>query len=951
MKAKSLIIVILLVISGFTSLATVINVPDEQPTIQEGINASFNGDTVLVAPGTYFESIDFIRKNITVASHFLIIPDLNYIQQTIIDGNGMVVVSFVNEEDSTSVLCGFTIQNGSSNDGGGIYCYENTSPLLRNLVISDNTSLNSGGGLYMTKASPVIQDVFIRNNSGGDAGGGVSCINSSPVFVNVIIEGNTASNGGGIFKIDSSPLLYNVMITGNIATSKGAGMYMDNSDPYLEDVTISGNGSGTYYGGGIYCKYSNPEFENVLISDNQAVYQGGGLYCQYSNLRLINVSVTNNQSSNFGGGIYCLNCNPYFEQVSVSDNTAGSGGGVFLVNSSPLTEGLIISKNEAVHGGGLYLVGHDTLLANIIISDNIANYGGGIFLVTSNPFLSNISIIKNKAKINGGGIYTNQSATIDFDPDIRCNIYLNQALIEGNEWFTNSPQALVVDTFVVKEPNALHITPLSSFTFDILNGKIAQADADVFVSPSGSDNNSGLTSSDPLQTIYAAFMILKVNSENPHTIHLLEGNYSATSNGDLFPIKVPDFINFEGVSESLVVMDAEGESNVFLIEDSGPHRIAGMRIIGASSSGIYVSNSDIELENVTITNNTAPEKGGGIYASTSTLNLENVKIFDNSAPEQGGGIFSRESELVLNNIEISSNYARFGGGIYQENSISTISNATFFENEASYGGAICNYINSSPVCKNVVILNNKAWYGAGICNFSHSSPVLENVTVHTNIAEVSGGGIYGDYYSVPVINNSIIYQNTPNEIDGEAEASYSDIKGGWEGEGNIDADPLFCSTWPFPCELKAGSPCIDAGVPDTTGLNLLPCDRLGNCRLWDGDGDGTPRVDMGAYEYGSTPMGTDQLDSWTVGQLGINIYPNPTNEIFNFQFSTFNLQRVSLKIYDIHGQEVAEVVNEQMQAGENVVRLDASWLPAGVYFYRLAVGNQRSAVNGKLVKL
>jgi len=85
-------------------------------------------------------------------------------------------------------------------------------------------------------------------------------------------------------------------------------------------------------------------------------------------------------------------------------------------------------------------------------------------------------------------------------------------------------------------------------------------------------------------------------------------------------------------------------------------------------------------------------------------------------------------------------------------------------------------------------------------------------------------------------------------------------------------------------------------------------------------------------------------------QLAVRSYPNPTRGIFDFRFQIADLGRVSLKIYNIQGQEVAVVVDEEMAAGEHTVRWDAERMPAGIYFYRLAVGGQRSAVNGKLVK-
>jgi len=77
--------------------------------------------------------------------------------------------------------------------------------------------------------------------------------------------------------------------------------------------------------------------------------------------------------------------------------------------------------------------------------------------------------------------------------------------------------------------------------------------------------------------------------------------------------------------------------------------------------------------------------------------------------------------------------------------------------------------------------------------------------------------------------------------------------------------------------LTENSPCIDAGTPDTTGLNLPPWDILGNQRIWDGDGDEIAIIDMGAYEYGAPPYTgiDDRVVSESKTRSFLHNYPNP----------------------------------------------------------------------------
>jgi len=81
-----------------------------------------------------------------------------------------------------------------------------------------------------------------------------------------------------------------------------------------------------------------------------------------------------------------------------------------------------------------------------------------------------------------------------------------------------------------------------------------------------------------------------------------------------------------------------------------------------------------------------------------------------------------------------------------------------------------------------------------------------------------------------------------------------------------------------------------------------------------------------------------------IGEQPIQVFPNPTRGISHFAFHISQYQYVSLKIYDVHGRQVAVVLDEMLPAGEHVVRYDMTGLPAGVYFVELrAKGIERRA--------
>jgi len=275
-----------------------IRVPSDQPTIQSAIDVAAIGDTVLVAPGTYVENINFRGKAITVRSE-------SGPQDTIIDGGAAdSVVIFTSGEGRDSVLNGFTLQNGrriqgpvqGTAQGGGIRVGAVSSPTITNNVIRNNQACN-GGGISIASGSPLIQlnTITGNGNSGcsGGSGGGISIAGpSSAEILDNVISDNTSSSGGGIRMFAAGPpkIKRNIIKGNNALGGQGGGIYIvNNSNPLIVQNIITGNQATN--GGGIYwLSASGAILVNNTIADNNATSFGSGIFADGSNdqTKLIN---------------------------------------------------------------------------------------------------------------------------------------------------------------------------------------------------------------------------------------------------------------------------------------------------------------------------------------------------------------------------------------------------------------------------------------------------------------------------------------------------------------------------------------------------------------------------------------------------------------------------------------------------------------------------------------
>jgi hypothetical protein len=310
------------------------------------------------------------------------------------------------------------------------------------------------------------------------------------------------------------------------------------------------------------------------------------------------------------------------------------------------------------------------------------------------------------------------------------------------------------------------------------------------------------------------------------TVLVADGVYKGVGNRD---------IDFRGKK---IQLKSENGAENCIIDCNGLWRHRGFDF----HSG---EDADSILDGLTITNGYGGI-GGGIYCGASSPTITNCTFRSNSSGWDGGAMCNRGRNSVIANCTFSDNSAGYygdGGAIHNSGRNSTVTNCTFSGNSAEYhgdGGAIHNAGRNFTVT-NCTFSGNSAERWGGAINNTAGSLAITNCAFTGNSAEK--GGVMRNDGRNSVVTNCILWGNGPWQIYSTSSTvvTYSDVQGGWEGVGNIDAEPLFVDPCNGDYHLLEDSPCIDAGDPNyVAGPNETDLD--GNPRVVGG------RIDMGAYE-------------------------------------------------------------------------------------------------------
>ncbi len=718
-------------------------------------------------------------------------------------------------------------------------------------------------------------------------------------------------------------------------------------------VDASGDGDTVLVYPGIY-------YENIDLTGKGIVLAGTWLLNHEDSL--INQTIIDGNHAES-----CVKSLSGSEWTSVIGLTIQNGFGTNLI---------LIRPDFYGDGGGILIKYSLMKVVKCRILDNIARYGGGIFATNSSIELSGNTIVNNWAFRSGGGITTG-ATHIFFDSLQLNNIYLNYASQASDIGvkYNDIISKIWLDTCTVIDPDRYYIGRSSAYgvhidrpPISVLHGKIDQINADLYVSVSGDNDNSGMTADDPLKTISFALLKIASDSINIKTVHVSGGIYSPELTGEHTPLQLKNFVNLVGQRMDNTIIDCENKyegarfafgqdytflKNMTLLDGNGYHTgrdggistgyskklvLDSVQFIGTTGDLDVVIYSDSD-DTLVVMNSGIINCSGYTCISSGVKSYESPRYdeFKNCTFSRNHSDTSYEGRHLTLSILGSDHDAGWNKAL--------VMNCLFSDNmdslyDSSGGGSVAieAYMGSHIDIINSTIANNYTVHnpsGGAIGVWPKSS-----ISIYNSI-------LYGNYGCQAYLGNN--FDGYPDTMsiyytlvqDGQAGirdyGSYNQLN--W-GEGNLDKDPLFLDSLPYPYALGEGSPCIDAGTlnlpPD---IQLPEYDLAGNPRVWGAS------VDMGAYEYGpwvSVPSAPNSKSQIPNSKL-LNISPNPFSSGTYIRYELESAGRLNISVYSISGMKVRTLENHIASKGDSgKFYWDGSDqqgnpLPAGVYLIRMTM--------------
>jgi len=452
------------------------------------------------------------------------------------------------------------------------------------------------------------------------------------------------------------------------------------------------------------------------------------------------------------------------------------------------------------------------------------------------------------------------------------------------------------------------------------------------------------------------------DSEDESEIEMLQyitvtepANVSGTASGIWSPLYGPYTVTGDVLVNELSELQIEPGTEI-IVEEGKQIEINGMLTANGDWDDPIVLSSETEWVGLRFIDSQADNLIKGCEISN---------VFGSAIFIENGACVHVEDSWIINNDYNANQGTAFeirnaGDVVIERNIIANNSNSSLTGGISSLG--------SNPFIRNNLIVNNGGPAAlAGAASFKEGSyPVLSNNTIANNLS--SGCTIFmfnsqADIMNSIIVSDSYIFTtigNVPN-------VSYTCISGGYNGEGNINEDPMFVNAsegngpefngYEAEWYLADGSPCIDMGNPATDYYDVEDPSSPGNA-LW--PAMGTITNDMGGFggnglfEY----VGSDDEIIDVVVNSSLNIYPNPFNPQTNIalQLNSEDAKSpVNLNIYNIKGQLVKTLLNNSTVLPNakmiwNGTDNSGSPISTGIYFVRLETSSNVSSSKIVLMK-
>ena len=820
-KVKFLAMVIIgCVIASTAAIGETITVDDnglaDFNNIQAAIDYSKEGDTIIIADGTYFENINFWGKNITLRSTEPNNPDL--VAATIIDGGqNDSVITCENGENNNCVINGFTITNGHargpwpSTGGGGIYCRD-SAPTVMNCIFSNNSGQYGGGIFIYSYLSSTVTNCIFKGNSATSGGGGLCNWFSSLIVTNCTFTENRSEyyGGGGLHNSYAVLSVANCTFTGNY---HGGGMFNHGlSNAKLNNCTFSNNSSG-----GIYSE-SKPTLTNCILWGNH----NNGIMDEsvqiYSRESLVNHCCIQGLTGNLGG-VGNIGYDPLF----VRDPSAGADGiwgtadddlgDLHLRCGSPcLDAGIndtdpplpstdldgkarivngIVDMGAYEGGSQAFVIAPDTVLvpegaaATFTVRLECAPPGPIDVNVAYHSGDTDMTILSGEVLTFDPGNFSDPQTVVlaaaedsdQFEGHARFRIYasgVSYAEVVSWEVENDVRSVLFVDVDASGANDGTSWADAFNHLQDALTLAAGAPQAIDEIKVAGGiykpDQGDGITAGDREArfalvsdvAIKGGYAGVSETEPNNRDIELYETILSGDLGGNDIEVNDPCDLPTEPTKaeNSYHVVTSIGTDETVVLD--------GFTITGGNANGSYLYDQDIgagmynesgnpTIMNCTFTNNSS-SYGGCMYNRLSSPRLSNCTFSYNARR----GMWNAASDIVLNNCTFIGNSSN---GISNYSSNQTLTNCTFSGN--SFNGMYNR--GSTSILVNCAFIGNNS---SGMYNTDNSNTTLTNCSFSSNSTSYEGGGVF-NYESRLRMYNCIF---TGNSAENEGGGVY-DLEG------------------------------------------------------------------------------------------------------------------------------------------------------------------------------